>query len=382
MKFATKAIHAGQKPDSGTGAVMTPIFQTSTYAQEQPGKHQGYAYSRTKNPTRSALESCLASLENGKFATCFASGMAATDAVFRLLKPGDVVLTSTDIYGGSYRLFEQFFVPLGIRFKYVDLEQVESLDEYMEEGVKMVWAESPSNPMLNLLDLKAIGKWCKKNQVLLAVDNTFASPFLQNPLDLEADIVMHSVTKYLAGHSDVVMGALVVNDASLDEKIRFVQAACGAIPGPQDCYLTLRGIKTLHLRMERHCENAMKVAKFLASHPKVNEVNYPGLESHPHHALAKQQMRGFGGMLSFNLIGDQWDEANKLVSSTQVFTLAESLGGVESLIGHPASMTHAAVPKDVREALGVTDSLIRLSVGVEDSDDLLNDLKKALDQLK
>lgn len=381
MKFATKAIHAGLYPDSATGAIMTPIYQTSTYVQEEPGKHKGFEYSRTQNPTRKALEDNLAALENGKFGLAFSSGLAAMDTLLKIFKPGDEIISSHDLYGGSYRLFTKVFEPLGIQFHFVDMDNPNNILSYINSKTKMVWVETPTNPMMNIIDIEAVAKITKANNVLLAVDNTFASPFLQTPLDLGADVVMHSITKYLAGHSDVVMGALILNQEELHQQLAFLQNACGAVPGPQDCFLVLRGIKTLHIRMERHCLNAGKVAVFLSNHPKVDKVYYPGLTNHPNHAIAQKQMKLFGGMLSFNLKGNRYEDAKKVISSTKLFSLAESLGGVESLCGHPASMTHASIPKEQREAKGIVDSLIRLSVGIEDEEDLINDLKIALDKI-
>jgi cystathionine beta-lyase len=381
MKFGTKAIHAGQHPDPTTGAIMTPIYQTSTYVQESPGKHKGYEYSRTQNPTRKALEDNLAGIENGKFGLAFASGLAAMDTVLKLFKPGDEIISSNDLYGGSYRLFTKVFQPLGIKFHFVDCANTEAITSKINSNTKMIWVETPTNPMMNVIDIEAVSKVSKAHNLILAVDNTFASPYIQNPLDLGADLVMHSITKYLAGHSDVIMGAVIVNDEKMANDLAFLQNSCGAVPGPQDCFLVLRGIKTLHLRMERHCENAMEVAKFLQNHPKVGKVYYPGLTDHPGHETAKKQMKGFGGMLSFTTKGNRFEDAKMVISSTKIFSLAESLGGVESLCGHPASMTHAAIPKEEREKTGVVDSLIRLSVGVEDIEDLIQDLEQALSKI-
>jgi cystathionine beta-lyase/cystathionine gamma-synthase len=380
MKFATKAIHAGQAPEAMTGAVMTPIFQTSTYAQEAPGKHKGYEYSRTHNPTRTALQDCLAALENAKHALVYASGLAATDAVIRLLQPGDEVIAANDLYGGSYRIFTKVFQPFGIKFHFIDMSDVQQITPYINEKTKMIWLESPTNPLLNLIDITAVADLVKKHQILTVVDNTFATPYLQNPLDLGADIVVHSLTKYIAGHSDVVMGSVMLNDDELKTKLAFTQNAVGAVPGPQDCFLVLRGIKTLHIRMDRHCENAIKVAQWLLQHPKVEKVYYPGIPQHPNHAIALKQMRNFGGMVSFTLKGDDYEEAVKVMSSLQVFTLAESLGGVESLCTHPASMTHASIPASERHARGLKDTLIRLSVGIEDVQDLIQDLQQAIEK--
>ena len=378
MKFGTKAIHAGQKPDESTGAVMTPIYQTSTYVQKKPGEHKGYEYSRTANPTRTALEKNIASLENGSHGLCFGSGLAAIDAIIKLLKPGDEVISTNDLYGGSYRIFSQVFLNYGIKFHFVALDNIENVHKFLNKNTKMIWAETPTNPMLNIIDLKKLSKIANENQLLLVVDNTFATPFLQRPLELGADIIMHSLTKYMAGHSDVIMGAVVCKDDALAERLAFIQNSCGAVPGPMDCFLVLRGIKTLHLRMQRHCENAQAVVKFLSQHNKVDKVYWPGLESHTNHDIASGQMDGYGGMVSFNLKGNSIDDAFKIVSNTKYFTLAESLGGVESLCGHPATMTHAAIPKKEREMTGVVDSLIRLSVGIEDVEDLIFDLEQAM----
>ena len=359
---------------------MTPIYQTSTYAQEEPGVHKGYEYARSKNPTRSALESNLASIENGKYAMCFSSGIAAIDAVLKLLKPGDEVLSTGDLYGGTYRIFTQIFEQYQIKFKFVDMASFEGMEAHISANTKLIWVETPTNPMLNIIDIKKAAAFSKQHNCLLAVDNTFASPFLQNPLDFGADIVMHSATKYLGGHSDVVMGALIVNDEDLAKRLYFIQNSSGAICGPMDAFLVLRGIKTLHLRMERHCENGQKIAEFLRDHADIDKVFWPGFENHPNHKIAKEQMRGFGGMLSFSTKDDNYESAKKIVSSVKVFTLAESLGGVESLCGHPASMTHASIPKAEREKVGVKDSLIRLSIGVEDARDLIADLKQAIEK--
>lgn len=379
MKIGTKVIHAGIKPDPATGAIMTPIYQTSTYAQESPGKHKGFAYARSSNPTRSALEANLAALENGSFAYCFASGMAAMDAVIRLLEPGTEVLATSDIYGGTFRQLTQIHQSIGIKSRFLDMTDVESFAQAINSDTRLIWIETPTNPMLNLIDIKAICKLAKSAGILVCVDNTFASPYLQTPLDLGADIVMHSCTKYLGGHSDVVMGALIVNDEQVANQLQFIQNAVGAIPGPQDCFLMLRGIKTLHLRVQRSCENANKIAHFLKHHPKVNKVYYPGFKTHPGHQIALEQMNDFGGMVSFDLKEDTSESAFAIMRNTKLFLLAESLGGVESLIGHPATMTHASIPQVDRHKIGLTDSLIRISVGVEDVDDLLSDLKQALD---
>lgn len=378
MKFATKAIHAGQEPDPTTGAIMTPIYQTSTYWQKSPGDHKGYEYSRGTNPTRKALEDCLAAIENGKFGLAFSSGMGATDAVMKLLQPGDEVITGNDLYGGSYRIFTKIFANYGIKFHFLDLSNPDNMLPYINANTKQIWIETPTNPTMQIIDIEACAKIAKAHQLLLTVDNTFASPYLQNPLDLGADIVMHSVTKYIAGHSDVVMGALVVKDENLYKKLWFIYNSCGATPGPQDAFLALRGIKTLHLRMKAHCENGALVAQFLKNHPKVEKIYWPGFQDHPNHDIAKKQMRGFGGMISIVLKGADLQETFKVASSFKVFSLAESLGGVESLINHPATMTHGSIPKEEREKVGVTDNLLRLSVGVEDIEDLLDDLKVAL----
>ncbi|MES2830112.1 MAG: cystathionine gamma-synthase [Bacteroidota bacterium] len=378
MKFATKAIHAGQEPDPSTGAVMTPIFQTSTYAQKSPGDHKGYEYSRGTNPTRKALEDCLAALENAKYGLAFSSGMGATDAVLRLLKPGDEVITGNDLYGGSYRIFTKVYEKYGIKFHFLDLSNPDNILPFITDKTKLVWIETPTNPTMRIIDIEGVAKITKSNNILLAVDNTFASPYLQNPMDQGADIVMHSVTKYIGGHSDVVMGALLVNDVQLYKDLWFIYNACGATPGPQDAFLVLRGIKTLHLRMKAHCENGEKVAHFLKTHPKIDKIYWPGFEDHPNHDIAKKQMRGFGGMVSITLKDADLKETFRIASSFKVFTLAESLGGVESLINHPTTMTHGSIPKEEREKVGVTDNLLRLSVGVEDIDDLLEDLEQAL----
>ncbi|WP_100628130.1 cystathionine gamma-synthase [Algoriphagus formosus] len=381
MKFGTKAIHAGVEPDPSTGAIMTPIFQTSTYVQRSPGDHQGYEYSRTHNPTRTALQQNLAALENGKHGICFSSGLGAIDAVIKLFRPGDEIISTNDLYGGTYRLFTKVFEPFGIKFHFVPMADPAAIESKITANTKMIWVETPTNPMMNIIDIQAVADLGKKHGVLVAVDNTFASPFIQNPLDLGADIVMHSVTKYLGGHSDVVMGALVVNDDSLAERLVFLQNASGATPGPQDCFLVLRGIKTLHLRMERHSQNGKTIAAYLKNHPKVEKVYWPGFEDHPNHDIAKKQMRDFGGMISFTLKGNRLEDAKKVMENFQVFALAESLGGVESLCGHPASMTHASIPREEREKVGLVDSLIRLSVGVEDAEDLKNDLAQALSSI-
>lgn len=381
MKFNTKTIHGNQKHDPSTGAVMPPIYQTSTYAQESPGKHKGFEYSRTGNPTRSALENAFASIENGQFGFAFASGLAAIDAVIKLLNPGDEVISTSDLYGGTYRIFTKVFEKYGIKFHFTDLSNVAILEELINDNTKLIWVETPTNPMLNIIDIEAVVAIAKNKNILVAVDNTFATPYLQQPLDFGADIVMHSATKYLGGHSDVVMGALVVNDKELSEKLYFLQNASGAICGPMDSFLVLRGLKTLHVRMQRHCENASVIAKYLKNHSKIENVYWPGLTTHTNHHIAKKQMNDFGGMLSFSTKYNQKRDAIKVVENLKLFTLAESLGGVESLSGHPASMTHASIPKEEREKTGVTDSLIRLSVGIEDVADLLEDLKQALSKI-
>lgn len=376
--FGTRAIHAGQEPDPTTGAIMTPIYQTSTYVQESPGKNKGYGYARGKNPTRVALENCIAALEGGKHGICFSSGMGSMDAVIKLLKPGDEVVTGDDLYGGSYRMFTKIYEPFGIKFHFVNMCDTSNIEKAINKNTKLIWAETPTNPTMQIVDIAAVSKIAKAHQILLAVDNTFASPYLQNPLSLGADIVMHSVTKYLGGHSDVVMGALIMNDDQLHEKLYFILNSCGANPGPMDSWLVLRGIKTLHLRMERHCFNGRKIAEFLKSHPKVDKIYWPGFTDHPNHEIAKKQMKDFGGMISFTTKNATLESTFKLASSFKVFSLAESLGGVESLVNHPATMTHASIPKAEREKAGVVDSLLRLSVGVEDADDLIEDLKQAL----
>ncbi|MFN3793601.1 MAG: cystathionine gamma-synthase [Chitinophagaceae bacterium] len=378
MKIATKFIHAGVEPDPSTGAIMTPIYQTSTYVQEAPAQHKGYEYARSQNPTRFALEKAYAEIENGQFGLAFSSGVAATDAVIKLLAPGDEVICANDMYGGTYRLFTKVFEKFGIKFHYVNMQQAENIRPHINANTKLIWTETPTNPLMNITDIAAVAAIAKEHKVLLCVDNTFASPYLQNPLDLGADIVMHSATKYLGGHSDVIQGCLVMNDAALRDQLYFIQKSCGAVPGPMDCFLVLRGIKTLHVRMQRHCENGEKVANFLRNHPKVGKVYWCGFEDHPNHAIAKKQMRGYGGMMSFELKDDSVDNAKRVLSSTKVFALAESLGGVESLINHPASMTHASIPREERIKNGLSDSLIRLSVGIEDADDLIADLNQAI----
>lgn len=377
-KFATKAIHAGQQSDPTTGAVMTPIYQTSTYQQASPGEHKGYEYSRGTNPTRKALEDCLAALENGQYGLAFSSGMAATDCVLRLLKPGDEVVTGDDLYGGSYRIFTKVYEAYGITFKFVNTSDVDAVRSAISDKTKLIWVETPTNPTLKIADVQAIGQVAKEKKVLYVVDNTFASPYLQNPLDMGADIVMHSATKYINGHSDVVMGALIMNDEELYKQLFFYYNAVGGTPGPQDSFLALRGIKTLHLRMQAHCANGRKVAEYLKSHPKIEKIYWPGFEDHPGHDIAKKQMRDFGGMVSIVLKGADLKETFRIASQFKVFTLAESLGGVESLINHPATMTHGSIPKETREKVGVVDNLIRISVGIEDADDLIKDLEQAL----
>ena len=378
MKFATKAIHAGIEPDPTTGAVMTPIYQTSTYAQSSPGKHKGYEYSRTHNPTRTPLQKCLAALEDGNHGLCFSSGMAAIDAVVKLFSPGDEIIAGNDLYGGTYRIFTKVFANYGIKFRFLPLHEAGTLEKEINANTKMVWLETPTNPLLNITDIAECVRVAKTVGALVCVDNTFATPYLQRPLTLGADVVMHSLTKYMAGHSDVVMGALVCNNDELAQRLTFIQNACGATPGPQDCFLVLRGLKTLHLRMERHSYNGRIVADFLVNHPKVDKVYYPGLASHAGHSLAATQMDGFGGMVSFTLKGDSMVDALRFMESIELFTLAESLGGVESLCCHPATMTHASIPAEERAANGLKDTLIRLSVGVEDADDLLADLHQAI----
>lgn len=381
MKFGTKAVHAGVEPDPSTGAIMTPIYQTSTYVQESPSKHKGYAYARGANPTRNSLQKSIAALENGKYGICFSSGMGATDAVIKLLSPGDEVITSNDLYGGSYRMFKRVYEKFGIKFHFIDLTNANNIDAYINDRTKLLWVETPSNPLMRIIDIEACVKKAKSRNIIVAVDNTFASPYLQNPLNLGADIVMHSVTKYLGGHSDVIMGALVVNDEKLYQDLAFIANSCGAVPGPQDSFLVLRGIKTLHLRMERHCQNGKLIANYLRNHKKVGHVYWPGFTDHPNHDIAKKQMHDFGGMLSFTLKEDSVENATKLMESVELFSLAESLGGVESLINHPASMTHASIPKEERIKNGLSDSLIRLSIGVEDGEDLIADLEQALSKI-
>jgi cystathionine beta-lyase len=377
-KLDTKLIHAGVEPDPTTGAIMTPIYQTSTYVQAAPGDHKGYEYARTQNPTRTVLQNALAAIENGKYGLCFGSGMAATDAVIKLLQPGDEVIVSNDLYGGTYRIMTKVFANYGIKFHFIGMHNAQDINGHINANTKMIWIETPTNPMLNVIDIAACAEIARKNNLLLVCDNTFASPYLQTPLDLGADIVLHSATKYLGGHSDVVHGALVMNDSSLEERLRFIQNSCGAVPGPHDCWLVLRGIKTLHVRMQRHCENGAAIAEFLRSHPKVGKVIWTGFPDHPNHDVAKKQMRGFGGMISFTLKNDSIDAAMEVLKKTRLFSLAESLGGVESLIGHPATMTHASIPREERIKNGLVDSLIRLSVGIEDINDLKDDLAQAI----
>jgi cystathionine beta-lyase/cystathionine gamma-synthase len=379
--LGTQMIHAGIEPDSATGAIMTPIYQTSTYLQEAPGKNKGYDYSRAKNPTRSALESVLAAIENGQYGLAFSSGVAATDAVLKLLSPGDEVIASNDMYGGTYRLFSKVFEKFGIKFHYVNMQNIAALENYINEHTKLIWAETPTNPLLNIADIEALATLANSHNIILCIDNTFASPYLQNPLQLGAHIVMHSATKYLAGHSDVIMGALIVKEPSLYEQLYFIQKSCGAVPGPQDCFLVIRGIKTLHVRMERHCENAKQIAHFLRQHARVQTVFWCGFEDSAGYEIARKQMRDFGGMLSFSLKDDSEAAALKVLTNTKIFALAESLGGVESLINHPATMTHASIPREERLKNGLTDSLIRLSVGIEDANDLIADLEQALEKV-
>lgn len=381
MKFATKALHAGVHPDPETGAIMTPIYQTSTYVQSSPGNHKGYEYSRTHNPTRTQLQNQLAALENGKHGICFATGMAAVDAVCKLFKPGDEIISTNDLYGGTFRIFTKIFEPLGLRFRFVDMTSLEAVRNAVTDNTKLIWAETPTNPLLKIIDIEGLAEIAKSRGILLAVDNTFASPYLQNPINWGADIVMHSLTKYIAGHSDVVMGALVVNDDALYERLVFIQNASGATPGPMDCFLVLRGIKTLHIRMQRHSENGKVIAHWLQANDHVEKVFWPGFESHTNYGIAKKQMTDFGGMISFELKGGNMDDAMRFASKTKLFVCAESLGGVESLLGHPASMTHASIPREERLKSGLSDGLIRLSVGIEDVDDLIEDLTQAMQQL-
>ncbi len=378
MKEATTYVHAGAEPDPSTGAIMTPVFQTSTYVQESPGVNKGYEYARSQNPTRTALEKALAEIELAEYGLAFSSGVAATDAVIRLLEPGDEVICGNDMYGGTYRLFTRVFEKSGIRFRYVDTTHAENVRDEITDNTKLVWLETPTNPLMNVTDIAGVASFTKPRNILMAVDNTFASPFLQNPIELGADIVMHSVTKYIGGHSDVIQGALMMNDPELRERLYFIQKSCGAVPGPMDCFLVLRGIKTLHLRMKAHCENGNAIAHWLRGNKKVAKVFWPGFEDHPGYAVAKKQMRDFGGMISFELKNNSDEEAKRVLSSTKLFSLAESLGGVESLINHPATMTHASIPREQRVKYGLSDSLIRLSVGIEDAQDLINDLEQAI----
>ena len=378
MKIGTKFIHAGVEPDPYTGAIMTPIYQTSTYVQEAPAKHKGYEYARSQNPTRTALEAAFAAIENAKYGLAFSSGVAATDAVIKLLQPGDEVIAGSDMYGGTYRMFSKIYSKFNIRFHYVNMQDANNIKQHINSNTKLIWTETPTNPLMNITDIAAVAAMAKHHKILLCVDNTFASPYLQNPLDLGADLVMHSVTKYVGGHSDVIQGCLMMNDDQLREQLYFIQKSTGAVPGPMDCFLVLRGIKTLHVRMQRHCENGAKIAHHLRNHAKVARVYWCGFEDHPNYNIAKKQMRDFGGMMSFTLKNDSVDEAKRVLSSTKLFALAESLGGVESLINHPATMTHASIPQEERIKNGLTDSLIRLSVGIEDVDDLIEDLNQAI----
>jgi len=378
MKLDTRIIHAGAEPDPGTGAIMTPIYQTSTYVQEAPGKNKGYEYARSQNPTRTALETAMAVIENGQYGLCFSSGVAATDAVIKLLAPGHEVIASNDMYGGTYRLFSKVFEKFGIKFHYVNTQDPANITSFINDNTKLLWIETPTNPLMNITDIEAVAAISKQHKLILCVDNTFASPYLQNPLNLGADIVMHSATKYLGGHSDVIHGALMMNDKDLRDQLYFIQKSCGAVPGPQDCFLVHRGIKTLHVRMQRHCENGAKVAHFLRNHPSVEKVYWCGFEDHPNYDIAKKQMRDFGGMMSFTLKDESTENVMRVLSSTKVFALAESLGGIESLINHPATMTHASIPREERIKNGLSDGLIRLSVGIEDAEDLMEDLDGAI----
>jgi cystathionine beta-lyase/cystathionine gamma-synthase len=378
MKQATRFIHAGMEPDPSTGAIMTPVYQTSTYVQSAPGENKGFEYARSQNPTRFALEKACAEIENGNFGLAFSSGVAATDAVVKLLKPGDEVIACNDMYGGTYRLFSKVFEKFGIKFLYVNMHDVNNISNSINKNTRLIWVETPTNPLMNIIDIATAVEIAKQHNILVCVDNTFASPYLQNPLDLGADIIMHSSTKYLSGHSDVIQGCLVMNDKALRDDLYFIQKSSGAVPGPMDCFLVLRGIKTLHVRMQRHCENGEKIAHYLRNHPKVGKVYWPGFEDHPNYEIAKKQMRGFGGMISFELKNESPEEVRRVVSSTKIISLAESLGGVESLINHPATMTHASIPKEERVKNGLKDSLIRLSIGIEDADDLIEDLEQAI----
>ncbi len=381
MKLATRLIHAGQEPDPSTGAIMTPIYQTSTFVQEAPATHKGYEYARSQNPTRTALEACLASSENARFGLSFSSGVAATDAIIKLLVPGDEVIAAEDMYGGTYRLFTKIYQPMGIHFHFVNMADPDALRPLFNDKTKLVWTETPTNPLMNITDIARVAAICKEKNVMLAVDNTFATPWVQNPLDLGADLVMHSATKYLGGHSDVIQGCIMLNDPQLRERLYFIQKSCGAVPGPMDCFLVLRGLKTLHVRMKAHAENGEKIAHYLRNHPKIEKVYWPGFEDHPGHDIAKKQMRGFGGMMSIVLKEGTKEAVARMMTNTKLFALAESLGGVESLINHPASMTHASIPKAERDKIGVVEGLIRLSVGIEDGEDLLEDLKTALEKV-
>lgn len=381
MKFGTTAIHGGQEPDSATGAIMPPIYQTSTFVQSEPTIHKGYDYSRAGNPTRTALEANLAALEGGKHCAAFSSGMGAIDAVVKLLKTGDHIIAGNDLYGGTYRLFDKVFQQFGLMVSFIDMSNKENIKKSVRKNTRMVWIETPTNPLLGIVDIAAASKVAHEAGALSVVDNTFATPFLQKPLSLGADIVVHSATKYIGGHSDVILGAAITNDDELAERLHFIQKSSGAVPGPFDCFLALRGTKTLHLRMERHCENAKFVADFLAAHPKIRHVNYPGFKFHPNHHVAARQMTRFGGMVSFTLKSEDIEVAKKFTTYTKIFTLAESLGGVESLIEHPATMTHSSLPPEVRQQSGLEDTLIRLSVGVEDVEDLIDDLKQALERI-
>ena len=378
MKFGTKAIHGGVKPDSATGAIMTPIYQTSTYVQAAIGEHKGFVYSRSANPTRSALEANIAAIENGQFGACFGSGIAAIDCVLKMLSPGDEVISTDDLYGGSYRIFKTIFEKYGIKFHFVDMLELQNIKNMVNEKTKLIWVETPTNPMMNIIDIEGVAKVAKDARALLAVDNTFATPYLQNPLNIGADLVMHSVTKYLGGHSDLIMGALVCNDENLANEMYRIQNSSGAVTAPMDSFLALRGIKTLHVRMQRHCENGARVAHWLREQPAIDKVYWPGFENHRNRDIAKRQMRGFGGMISFSLKGNSLEKAKQIATSTKIFALAESLGGVESLIGHPATMTHGSIPKEEREKTGIVDSLIRLSVGIENVEDLIEDLNQAI----
>jgi len=378
MKFDTKVIHAGMEPDPSTGAIMTPIYQTSTYVQSAPGQNKGYEYARSQNPTRKVLEEAVAAIENGRYGLCFSSGVAATDAVIKLLEPGDEVIAGNDMYGGTYRLFTKIFEKFGIKFHYINMQDSAELKSRINKNTKLIWMETPTNPLMNIIDIAAVCSIASANRIMVCVDNTFASPYLQNPLDLGADIVLHSATKYLGGHSDTIHGCLVMNDKELREKLYFIQKSCGAVPGPQDCFLVLRGLKTLSVRMQRHCENGEKIAAFLSAHPKIKKVYWCGFPDSPSYEIAVKQMRGFGGMMSFELADERDAEARRVLSSTKIFALAESLGGVESLINHPATMTHASIPREERIKNGLSDALIRLSVGIEDAEDLIADLKQAI----